>query len=284
MSIVDELGDRMKIYEGAEAGRKFMPLLPIVARMDGRGFSRFTKGMDRPYDKRMSDAMIATCEHLVRETNALCGYTQSDEITLVWFADNLKSQTWFNGRITKMISCLAAETTLAFYERISETMPEYKHRRPRFDARVWQVPNLVEAANTFLWREWDATKNSIQMAGHHYYSHKQLHKKNGGEIKDMLMEVGVNWNHYPAFFKRGTFIQRAEVSTPFSVEELSTLPPKHKAHEDPNLIIERSIIRHLDMPPFNKVTNRKGVIFHGQMPLVTKPEHVTLEQFVEEIK
>lgn len=283
MSIVDELGDRMKLYEGAEAGRKFMPLLPIVARMDGRGFSRFTRGMERPYDKRMSDAMIATTEHLVRETNALCGYTQSDEITLVWFVDSLKSQTWFNGRISKMISSLAAETTLAFYENISETMPEYMRKRPRFDARVWQVPNLVEAANTFLWREWDATKNSIQMAGHHYYSHKQLHKKNTGEIKDMLMDKGVNWNSYPPFFKRGTFIQRAQVSTPFTVEELSTLPPKHKAHDDPNLIIDRSIIRRLEMPPFNKVTNRAKVIFYGAMPLVLKPDDVSLEQFVEEL-
>jgi tRNA(His) guanylyltransferase len=266
--IVDELGDRMKLYEGAEAGRKFMPLLPIVARMDGRGFSRFTKGMERPFDPRMSQCMINTTEHLVRETNALMGYTQSDEITLVWFADNLKSQTWFNGRITKMIASLAAETTLAFYEQIMQHMPEYAKRRPRFDSRVWQVPNHVEAANTFLWREWDATKNSIQMAGHHYFSHKQLHKKHGGAIKDMLMDMGVNWNRYPAFFKRGTFIQRAVVNTPFTVDELSTLPPKHKAHTDPNLVMERSIIRHLDMPPFNKVINRPEVIFNGELPRV----------------
>lgn len=269
----DELGDRMKMYEGAEAGRKFMPMLPIVARMDGRAFSRFTKGMFRPFDQVMSMCMQNTCEHLVRETNALCGYTQSDEITLVWFADNLKTQTWFNGRISKMISCLAAETTLAFYEQAVVHMPAFAPRRPRFDARVWQVPNQVEAANAFLWRELDATKNSVQMAGHHYFSHKQLHKKHTGEIKDMLInEKGVNWNEYPAFFKRGVFIQRRVTSEPFSRAELDSLPPKHKAHTDPNLCIDRSIVRQIEMPPFIRVANRTAVIFEGAEPESFKVE------------
>lgn len=255
------------MYEGAEAGRMFMPMLPIVARMDGRAFSKFTKGMKRPYDPRMSEAMIRTTEHLVRETNALMGYTQSDEITLVWFTDNLKSQVWFNGRITKMVSSLAAETTLAFYEETCELMPEFRRKRPRFDARVWQVPNMVEASNAFLWREMDATKNSIQMAGRHYYSHKQLHQKNTGDIKDMLInEKGVNWNDYPDFFKRGTFIQRCVSSEAFSRDELASLPPKHKAHTDPDLRIERSIVRNVTMPPFSRVSNRVDTIFHGAEP------------------
>ncbi len=55
MASKDSFGDRMKMYEGAEAQRKFLPGLPIVARLDGRGFSRFTKGLERPYDQRMID-------------------------------------------------------------------------------------------------------------------------------------------------------------------------------------------------------------------------------------
>lgn len=274
----EQLGDRMKMYESAEAGRVFMPMIPIVARMDGRSFSSFTKGMARPYDSRMSEAMIKTTEHLVRETNALMGYTQSDEITLVWFEESLKSQVWFNGRISKMISSLASETTLAFYEQVCELMPEFKHKRPRFDARVWQVPTMIEAANAFLWREMDATKNSIQMAGRHYFSHKQLHKKNTAEIKDMLInEKGVNWNQYPDFFKRGTFIQRRVTSEAFSREELDSLPPKHKAHTDPDLRIERSYIRAVPMPPFLKVANREDVIFMGAEPERFVVEPVELE-------
>lgn len=64
------LGDRMKEYESYETNRKFMPGLPIYARIDGRGFSRFTRGMERPYDIRMSNAMIETTKVLVEHTHA----------------------------------------------------------------------------------------------------------------------------------------------------------------------------------------------------------------------
>lgn len=77
----DDFGDRMKLYEMAEAGRKFMPLLPVIARIDGRSFSKFTKGLERPYDIRLSKLMVATTKFLVQETNANCGYTQSDGAT-----------------------------------------------------------------------------------------------------------------------------------------------------------------------------------------------------------
>ena len=73
---MDELGDRMKMYEQAEAGRRAMPLLPLCVRLDGRGFSRWTRDLDRPYDVRLQRLMVATTEALVQETGALVGYTQ----------------------------------------------------------------------------------------------------------------------------------------------------------------------------------------------------------------
>lgn len=282
----DALGDRMKMYEGFEAERRFMPLLPIVARMDGRSFSSFTKGMDRPYDADMSAAMIATCKALVEETGALMGYTQSDEITLVWYSDTLRRQTWFDGRVLKMNTALAASATLAFNEYIGKhsRLKEYAKKRPKFDARAWNVPTLEEAANSFLWRERDATKNSITMAAGAFYSHKQLQGVNGSVKQDMLMAKGVNWNNYPAFFKRGTFIQRRIVEGPFSREELDALPPLHAAHTNPDLQVRRSRILELDMPPFDKVTNRVDVIFNGAEPKTAKPvfepfEAVVLENY-----
>ena len=51
MSKLDVFGDRMKDYEQKEAGRKFLPMLPICIRLDGKGFSKFTKKMNRPYDE-----------------------------------------------------------------------------------------------------------------------------------------------------------------------------------------------------------------------------------------
>lgn len=80
----DSLGDRMKGYEATETDRRFVPLRPIYARIDGRSFSRFTQGMTRPFNHKMSHAMIETTKYLVEHTHATVGYTQSDEISLVW--------------------------------------------------------------------------------------------------------------------------------------------------------------------------------------------------------
>lgn len=264
----DALGDRMKMYEGVESDRRFMPLLPIIVRLDGRGFSRFTKGMKRPYDERMSQAMITTTRKLIEETHALAGYTQSDEITLLFNSDDVKSQVWFDGRVLKMNTGLAASATLFFYQEVLKTMPEFAYRNPRFDARANNVPNRTEAANNFLWRERDASKNSVSMAARGYYSHTQVHGKNRHEMMDMLMDKGVNWNDYPAFFKRGTFLQRRVTEGPFTSEELAALPPKHHAHTNPELVVTRSRIIELDMPIFDKVINRIEVLFDGVEPIV----------------
>jgi tRNA(His) guanylyltransferase len=264
--VSDHLGDRMKLYESAESGRRFMPLLPIIARVDGRCFSAFTQGMERPYDSTMTDMMIATTAALVSETNACIGYTQSDEITLAWHSTDPKSQVFFDGRIMKMTSQLAALASLHFYCRVLDEMPERADKLPTFDARVWQVPNRTEGANAFLWREWDATKNSITMAASAYYSHKQLHKKNSADKHDMLHAKGINWDDYPASFKRGTYVQQRRVERPFTAEEIEKLPPHHEAHGNPDLIVERWRIAVLEMPPLSTVTNREAVIFEGADP------------------
>ena len=46
----DDLGDRMKLYEKERTGEKLDPGSIVYARIDGRGFSKFTKGMDKPFD------------------------------------------------------------------------------------------------------------------------------------------------------------------------------------------------------------------------------------------
>lgn len=71
----DALGDRMKAYEARESERRFLPMLPVYARIDGRNFSSFTHGMERPFDRRMTEAMLLTTEALVEETHARIGYT-----------------------------------------------------------------------------------------------------------------------------------------------------------------------------------------------------------------
>jgi tRNA(His) 5'-end guanylyltransferase len=163
-----EFGDRMKIFEAQESDRRFLPLLPICARLDGKCFSKFTKDMDRPYDKKMSDLMIEVTKYLVEETNACMGYTQSDEISLVWYSDDIKSQIFMDGRIQKMTSILAAMASVRFNSLLPQYFPNKVDKEPVLDCRVWSCPTLMEATNQLLWREQDAAKNSISMAARHY--------------------------------------------------------------------------------------------------------------------
>lgn len=266
MTASDDFGNRMKLFEMAEAGRKLMPLLPIVARLDGRTFSKFTKGMDRPYDVLFSSIMMNVTKYLVEHTNANIGYTQSDEISLVWHTDNFKVQTWFDGRIQKMTSQLAAQASVKMNQLVALHMPDFAYRMPTMDARVWNVPNKIEACNALLWREQDATKNSISMAAQHYFSHKQLLHKNSNDKLDLLHENGINWNDYPSFFKRGVYFGRRVFDTKLTVEELNSFPEKHHVRTNPDVVVSRGAVVNLEMPPFSQVTNKIGVVFDGESP------------------
>lgn len=258
----------MKMYEGAEAGRRFMPLVPVVARIDGRCFSKFTKGMQRPFDPRMTEAMLKTTQALMNETAACAGYTQSDEITLIWHQTDLRSQIWFDGRISKMVSQLAAQATVWFNWYCADKLTDFCDRMPTFDARVWTVPNQIEGVNVFIWREWDATKNSIAMAAHEHFSPKQLHGKNGKQMLAMLEEKGVQWADYPVSFKRGSYFLRRIKEIKFSSEELEKLPPRHAARSNPDLTVERSVVELVQMPVITTIVNQESVIFRGEEPIV----------------
>lgn len=256
----------MKDYERQEAGRRCLPLLPICARIDGKRFSRWTSGLARPYDERLSALMRDVTHRLVLETQARVGYTQSDEITLVFYSSTTASQVFLDGRIQKLTSILASMATAWFNAGVGERIPERRDRPAVFDCRVWTVPTLDEAANALLWRERDATKNAISMAARCHYSHGELDGRTSGEQQELLFRAGINFNDYPAFFKRGTFFARRRVARPFSADELAALPERHEARRNPDLVVERTDVRALDMPPFDKVANRVAVLFEGADP------------------
>ena len=274
---MSNFSDRMKAYEGAEAGRRFMPLLPIIVRVDSRAFHSFCKGLDVPFDARFRETMVKTAASLVEQTNAIVGYTQSDEISLIIFSERMNSQVFFDGRIQKMVSIIAAMTTVYFNGWLAITMPEkaVQSMPAMFDCRAWQVPLPGEAINYLIWREQDATRNSIQMAARAVFSHNECHKKNGKDLQDMLHAKGINWNDYPSFFKRGTYVQRKKVNKRLTPSELASLPPKHDARKNPDLAFERTVISTINgMPPLASITNRMEVIFGAAEPIVKTGEAI----------
>ena len=268
----DNLGDRLKEkYEDPETSRKFLTMLPVYARIDGRGFSKFTKGMERPYDERMINAMVATTKYLVDQTNAILGFAQSDEISLLWYYPGYKSEMMFDRKIQKITSVLAGMATAAFHISLRDNFPEnyraLQEKMPHFDARAFSLPNLDEAANAILWRTIDASKNSVSMAAHHYFSHKSLQGVNSADMQERLFqEVGINYNDHPSRFKQGTFVRKITTERSLTEEERIRIPVDKRP--EPGMTFVRSSVEEIEVPVFSRVINRVGFIFNNEQPTV----------------
>lgn len=245
---MDTLGDYLKKIEDSESGRRVAKGKPLVARLDGRSFHTFTHGLARPYDLRLSALMMQTTKHLVSKTNALVGYTQSDEITLVWYLpEGSESQYLFDGRYQKLASNLAAIASVYFNKELAALIPEKADQSPIFDCRVNEYPTLHDAYLVLLWRERDAIKNSISMAAQAHFSVKELHKKNSSEKLEMLREIAP-WDKEPEFFKKGIFFKRAQVMRELTAEELQKIPEKHRGTG----VVERAVVVPLNIPDLDK--------------------------------
>lgn len=239
----DALGDRMKAYESVP--RNFLTRrVPVIIRLDGKAFHTFTKGMKKPFDEVLMEAMQGTMKYLCENIQGcVFGYTQSDEITLV-LTDyaTIKTDAWFGYNVQKMTSIAASMATLAFNRAFfdaveswgcryipswtssgtDEDVPTeiidrgclYNAKRTKamalFDARAFSVPK-DDVCNCLIWRQKDATRNSIEAVGQAYFSHRELHGKTCDEVQEMLWQLrAVNWNDLPVDCKRGACCYRIE--------------------------------------------------------------------------
>ena len=233
------LGDRMKNnYENIT--RYYLTRrMPVIIRVDGRSFHTFTKGFKKPFDdvlvKTMQDTMKYLCENV---QGCVLGYTQSDEISLVLtdYAE-LTTDAWFGNNLQKMCSVSASMATLTFNKAFNDNIVKYidnnldadcgvtkdlteyikilinaRNKGAMFDSRVFTIPK-EEVCNALIWRQQDATRNSIQSVGQANFSQKELHDKSCNNIQDMLMlQKGINWNDYSTTLKRGSCCIKADDS------------------------------------------------------------------------
>lgn len=231
----DSLGDRMKAYESVS--RNFLTRrVPVIIRVDGKAFHTFTKGLWKPFDGILMEAMQNTMKYLCENIQGcVFGYTQSDEITLV-LTDyaTVATDAWFGYNVQKMTSIAASMATLAFNKFFAEATERWftcltysgsrslrcitfnedlyrvKLNKAMFDARAFSVPK-DDVCNCLIWRQKDATRNSIEAVGQAYFSHKELHGKTCDEVQEMLWQLrDINWNGLPADCKRGACCYRAE--------------------------------------------------------------------------
>lgn len=219
----DALGDRMKDFYEDRTRIKLPRRTYTIIRIDGKAFHTYTKGMQRPFDDGLIEDMDETTAYLCKNIQGVkFGYVQSDEISLLLTDfDDLTTDMWFDGNLQKMASIAASMATAKFnqlrmirgtskfYEQkiLTEESIE-KFKLAMFDARVFQIPSSVEVENYFIWRQQDATRNSISSVAQSMYSPKELHGVKTDQMQEMIFQKGTNWNDYSPRKKRGGFVSK----------------------------------------------------------------------------
>ena len=246
----DELGDRIKT--NYESITKY--LLPrrtyVTIRLDGKAFHTFTKGLEKPFDKGLCDDMDNTALFLCNNIGGCkLAYVQSDEITLVLtdFEED-GTQPWFGNELQKICSISASMATSEFNKlRLLRTLKEeFKScediiydlelsKQANFDSRVFSISSRFETINHLIWRQRDATRNSMSMAAQSVYSHKELEKVSSSKKQELLFQKGINWNDYPVRYKRGGFVMKVPSLVQISKEQADKIKSSNDENQIENL-------------------------------------------------
>jgi tRNA(His) guanylyltransferase len=242
----EPLGDRMKErYENRT--RYFLPRRTYtIIRLDGKAFHTFTKGFERPYDARITSWMDATAFELCKQIQGCkFAYTQSDEISLLLTDfEAPMTEAWFDGNIQKITSIAASIATNEFNRAMTnwyfdEFQTKFIGKLANFDARVFTIPDYVEVANYFVWRQQDAVRNSIQMLAQSLFFHRELEGKNCSVLQEMTFQKGKNWNDVSVRNKRGGFFIKVVEKTPTGNENIPfQVRTKWTATECPHFTVE----------------------------------------------
>ncbi len=199
----DKLDKAMRVFETA-SDLCVLPGIFMVARIDGRSFSRLTKEVcqfEAPFDIRFRDMMAETVTHLMQcGFRVIFGYTQSDEISLLFHRD----EDSFNRKLRKYHSILAGEASAKFSILLGQPAA--------FDCRICQLPDTERVVDYFRWRMADAHRNCLN--SHCYWmlrkqgieantAAKQLLGMSVEGKNELLFQNGINYNDLPVWQKRG---------------------------------------------------------------------------------
>lgn len=209
-----ELDAKMRVFEEAH-DFCVLPGVHMVARLDGRGFTRLTKEtltLDRPFDKRFQMAMGLTAAHVMDcGFRTVYAYSQSDEISLLLARDDVT----YDRKMRKLLSVLAGEASSAFTRYIAL---EFGMANPDFvggvfDCRICQLPRDEDVVDYFRWRQADAKRNARN--AHVYWTlrdegmtpraaDKQMATLDWNEKTQFLLDHGIDTEKLPEWMTHGT--------------------------------------------------------------------------------
>lgn len=207
----DELDKKMRIYERS-IDQCILPDMYLVARLDGRNFSRLTKEVcdfEAPFDVRFRDMMVETVKALMTcGFRVVYGFTESDEISLLFH----KEEDTFGRKVRKYDSILAGQASAAFSLQLGQAVA--------MDCRLVPLPNLERVQDYFLWRQEDAHRNALN--AHCYWMLRKegldartandlLEGKSVAYKNELLFSRGINFDKLPSWQKRGVGIYWTDV-------------------------------------------------------------------------
>jgi len=229
----DELDKRMRVFETSH-DYCVLPGLHIVARIDGRCFTRLTKEVHKfksPYDSVFRDYMVETTKHLMTSGfRVVYGYTQSDEISLLFHP----GENSFQRKLRKLNSVLAGEASAKFSLLLGDI--------GTFDCRISQLPTDELVIDYFRWRNEDAHRNALN--SHAYWALRKSGKRPAEASKfllnmsvadknELLFQKGVNFDTLPNWQKRGVGIYwetyEKEGYNPITCESVAAIRNRLKA-------------------------------------------------------
>ena len=199
----DDFDKKMRVYEES-LDQYVLPDMYLVARLDGRSFTRLTKEVckfEAPFDIRFRDLMADTVKAVMNTGfRIVYGYVESDEISLLFHPDD----NTFGRKVRKINTTLAGEASAAFSLALG--------RVATFDCRVVPLPNKSKVADYFQWRQEDSHRNSIN--AYCYWTLRkegqsqnaattELESKSISYKNELLFQRGINYNELPSWQKRG---------------------------------------------------------------------------------
>ena len=196
----------------------------ISLRLDGNKFGklmhrlRTEHAIPAGFSRIIASTMVECAKKVMTDFGAVCGFTQSDEITVLIppTTVNRKGEQephMFGGRRQKLCSLAASTATAVFTRRLHMIVENPEQYLARFDGRVGAHDTRDQAAEILLWRAYDARINGISDAVHQrrgkVVGAKQAFQRNTIEKLRWLEENGLLPLH--PHQEAGTYLVRTRV-------------------------------------------------------------------------
>lgn len=199
----DDLDKQMRIYE-QNLDQYIVPGMYIVARLDGRSFTKLTHEklkFEAPFDSSFRNHMVATVKHLMNcGFKILYAYTESDEISLLFSTEDQA----FSHKVRKLNTILAGEASGVMSLRLGVPVC--------FDCRIIPLPNRELVKDYFSWRQEDANRNALNSWAYWTLRKDDKSRRRASSMlkgisvadkNELLYKYGINYNDVPLWQKRG---------------------------------------------------------------------------------